>query len=111
MPSHVEPTSSPSGVTAPSPVTATRRRSGGIRSATQLSVHHVDRLANSHDRLGLLIRDLHPELVFEGHEKLHDAQAVHIEVLLEMGLLGDLGLFQPELRNEHLTQPVGYFIS
>src|SRR5690349_7366929 len=57
----------------------------------------IDRLTDSLDLLGVLVRDLDPELVLELHDQLDEVERVRVEVLLERRLFGDLILFDAEL--------------
>jgi hypothetical protein len=73
-------------------------------------VDQVDCLPDRDDRLGFLVGDLDVELVFEGHEELDDAEAVHIEVLFEVGVVVDLRLIEPQLGDEHPGETLRDFV-
>src|SRR5512140_1993649 len=66
-------TSLPTGLTAPRPVTTTRRRPVMLRlrpsGLLQVGVDVVDRLLNRADLLGLFVRDLALEFVFQCHHQ------------------------------------------
>src|SRR5438105_9624881 len=57
----------------------------------------VDSLPDGRDLLGVLVRDLDPELVLELHDQLDEVERVRVEVVLERCLFGDLILFDAEL--------------
>src|SRR3954471_22993087 len=57
----------------------------------------VDRLADGRDLLGVLVRDLDPELVLELHDQLDQVERVRVQILLERRLLGDLIFLHTEL--------------
>src|SRR5206468_7668976 len=61
----------------------------------------VDGLADGRDLLGVLVRDLDPELVLELHDELHEVERVRIEIVLERCLLGDLILLDAELLRQY----------
>src|SRR4051812_17191534 len=98
----------PSGDTSPTPVTATRRRSldlkigircggwrcrgGGAVLVSDVVLDVVDRFFHVADLLGLLVRDLDPELLFEGHHQLDDVQGVRSQIVGEAGFQRDLFL-------------------
>jgi hypothetical protein len=43
----------------------------------------VDGLSDSRDLLGVLVRDLDPELILELHDQLDEIERVGVEILLE----------------------------
>src|SRR5436305_5768162 len=103
----------PRGETRPTPVRATRRgsvfKAGSLLRLGRavdlvlvpdvvLDVFHG--LADVADLLGLLVRDLDPELLLEGHHQLHDVQGVGPQVLGEARLQGDLFFVDPELLDD-----------
>jgi hypothetical protein len=49
------------------------------------------------DFLGILVGDLHAELLLEAHDQLHEVQRVRIQVLDEGGGRGDLLFVDTEL--------------
>ena len=61
----------------------------------------VDGLPDSRDLLGVLVRDLDPELVLELHDQLDQVERIGIEVLLERSLVGDLVFVDAELLDEY----------
>src|SRR5690606_37972953 len=91
-PSHSASTPTPSGETAPIPVTTTRMRWGVIgggpgKAASELAVDHVDGLADGVDVLRLFVGDLDAELVLERHQQLDYAERIDLEILFEARLL------------------------
>src|SRR5437588_11620011 len=56
------------------------------------------------DLLGIFVRDLHAELLFEAHDQLDEVQRVRVEVLDERGLGSDLLLVDPELLDDELLE-------
>src|SRR5947199_2181043 len=71
----------------------------------------VDRLADGRDLLGVLVRDLDPELVLELHDQLDEIERVRIEVLLERGLLRDIRLLDPELLGQDFLDSLEDFLA
>src|SRR4051794_30998811 len=71
----------------------------------------VDRLADGRDLLGVLVRDLDPELVLELHDQLDEVERVGVEVLLERRLLGDVRLFDPELLGQDFLDSLEDFLA
>src|SRR5215469_14222539 len=81
----------PMGVTAPSPVTTTRRLS--TLSASLLVLFDVrDRVSHRSDLLGVLVGNLEVALLLERHHQLHRVERVGPEVLDELGVRVDLVL-------------------
>src|SRR5678816_3008864 len=94
----------PSAVMSPVPVMTTRRFDMGKDLAPApgpalllVGVDVVDGVPDGLDVLGLLVRDLHLELLFHRHHQLDDVQAVRTEVLDEGGLGLDLVLTHAQL--------------
>src|SRR6185503_15902277 len=54
--------------------------------------------------LGILVRDLHSELLFQAHDELDQVEGVGVEVFDERGLWGDLFLVDTELLDDDLLQ-------
>src|SRR5829696_6491122 len=71
----------------------------------------VDGLADRLDLLGILVRDLDPELILELHDQLDEIERVRVEVFLERRLLGDLALLDPELIGQDLLDPFEDFLA
>src|SRR5262249_19609235 len=71
----------------------------------------VDGLADSCDLLGVLVRDLDPELVLELHDQLDEVERVGVEVLLEGRLLCDVGFLDPELLGQDFLDPLEDFLA
>src|SRR3954469_18622727 len=98
---HVGSTPQPSGVTMPRPVITTRRisppawttprRPGprarpASRASGSVLLEELDRVADRHDRLGGIVRDLDVELLLERHHELHGVEAVGAKVVDEVGV-------------------------
>src|SRR2546425_8179319 len=91
-------TSLPRGVSAPMPVTTTRRGSTALRVVLDV----LDRVADGHDLLGVLVRDLDVEMLLEGHDELHRVERVGSQVFDELRRGGDVVLLHPELLHDDL---------
>src|SRR5512135_3303760 len=101
----------PRGETRPMPVTTTRRsgffsllmrrtiRRCAERGGALLGVPHdiVDGLADRGQLLGLVVGDIQPELLLEGHDQLDGVQGVGTEIVDEGRVLGDLLLTDAQL--------------
>src|SRR6202162_6261702 len=85
----------PSGVTRPRPVTTTLRSTRCILFL--VLVDEVDGVLHGLDVLGLLVGNLHFELLFHRHHQLDDVERVGPEVLDEGGLRLDPSVPDPEL--------------
>src|SRR5919199_3317919 len=79
---------------------ATRSRRGRSSFALLVRRDVVDSLTDGLDLLGVLVRDLHAELVFELHDQLDEVEGIGVEILLERGLFRDLALLDPELLDQ-----------
>src|SRR5688500_1937626 len=115
-------TSSPTGVIRPVPVITTRRfisrsvlgklgraapggtarilSSCGARSRSgtlTVALDVIDGVAHRAQLLGLLVGNLHPELLLEGHHPLHGLKRVRAKALDERRLRGDLLRIDAEL--------------
>src|SRR5436305_5622058 len=103
----------PRGEMRPTPVRATRRgsvfkagsflRLGRARDLVLVPgvvLDVVHGLADVADLLGLLVGDLDPELLLEGHHQLHDVQGVGPQILGEARVQGDFFLVDPELLDD-----------
>src|SRR5512143_4187543 len=117
--SHVLRTSTPRGVTAPSPVTTTLRMSllppappaiGGCRGSRLFLVRGdvLDDVVDGLDLLGLLVGDLDPELLLHLHHQLHDIERVRPEVIDERRRVGDLVHVTFQLLRHDLAYPLFY---
>src|SRR2546425_12001219 len=88
----------PMGVMTPPPVTTTRRRViggtsragdaplpllSGVLAYVGFDVFH--RLAHRGNLLGVLVRDLNTELLFQGHHELHHVERVSAEIIHKRG--------------------------
>src|SRR6476646_10219554 len=71
----------------------------------------VDGLADGRDLLGVLVRDLDPELVLELHDQLDEIERVRVEILLERRLLRDVRLFDPELLRQYFLDSLEDFLA
>src|SRR5919198_4777447 len=100
IPSQYAFTPTPTGVTAPSPVTTTRRTLLAHRGL--LGDHQVGRFADGLDAGDLVVRDLDAELLLEGEDDLDQVERVGVQVLLEAGVGRDLVRIDTELRGENL---------
>src|SRR5919199_4778901 len=87
--------------------------SSSMRPARSLLVRGdvVDSLTDRLDLLGVLVRDLDPELVLELHDQLYEIERVGVEVLLERRLLRDLALLDPELLGQDFFDPLEDFVA
>src|SRR4029079_6933670 len=77
-----------------------------IRSRWLLLVllDELDGVGDLLDLLGVLVRDLHPELLFEAHDELDQVQGVGVEVFHERRLGRDLFLVNAELLDDDLLE-------
>src|SRR5581483_7931332 len=71
----------------------------------------VDGLPDGCDLLGVLVRDLDPELVLELHDQLDEVEGVCVEVLLERRLFGDVRLLDPELLGQDFLHTLEDFFA
>src|SRR5438067_1369012 len=88
----------PTGVSAPSPVTTTRR--GSTILGVVLDV--LDGVADGHDLLGVLVRDLDVEVLLQGHAELSGIEGVRAQVFDELRGRSDVVLLHPELLDDDL---------
>src|SRR6266403_1426208 len=88
----------PTGVSAPSPVTTTRR--GSTILGVVLDV--LDGVADGHDLLGVLVRDLDVEVLLQGHDELDGIEGVRAQVFDELRGRSDVVLLHPELLDDDL---------
>src|SRR5689334_10858960 len=99
------PTSAPSGVTMPRPVTTTRLIEPPAAGKTRLPGsscrlirgwsggrlgEELDRVADRQNRLGRIVGNLAAELFLEGHDQLDSVERVGAEVVDEARVLGHL---------------------
>ena len=68
---------------------------GGSGLLVRLGV--VDRLLHGGDLLGVLVRDLRFEFLFQGHDQLDRVERVRAEVVDEGSVVGDFFLLYPQL--------------
>src|SRR5262245_61165314 len=82
-PFHVAAVPIPSDDTRPMPVMTTRllKRPGSLFLALAVGFYIVDRFLDARDLLSVLVRDLDPELLLEGHHELHRIERVGSEVV------------------------------
>src|SRR5260221_484817 len=71
----------------------------------------VDGLPDGRDLLGILVRDLDPELVLELHDELDEVERVGVQVVLERRLFGDLILFDSELLRQNFFHTLEDFFT
>src|SRR5258708_23623077 len=71
----------------------------------------VDGLPDGRDLLGILVRDLDPELVLELHDELDEVERVGVQVVLERRLFGDLILFDSELLRQNFLDTLEDFFT
>src|SRR5581483_2942063 len=87
----------PTGVSAPSPVTTTRGVSTiGLRVVLDV----LDHVADGHDLLRVLVRNLDVEVLLQGHDELHGVERVGAEVFDELRVGIDVVLFHAELLDD-----------
>src|SRR5215467_105695 len=104
----------PTGVSTPSPVTTTRASDRACSRPTRITpslslgvvLDVLDRVPDRRDLLGILVRDLDVELLFEGHDQLDRVQRVGSQVFDELGRRGDVVLLDPELLDDDLLDPL-----
>src|SRR5262249_23117216 len=94
----------PIGVTAPSPVTTTRRLSTLRPLLVLFDVG--DGVSHRGDLLGVLVGDLEVEFLLERHHQLDGVEGVRPEVLDELRVRVDLVLLHPELLTDDLLDPL-----
>src|SRR3569833_3198741 len=100
----------PRGVTAPIPVTTTRRSSIDVpfpstRSADGLG-EVTDGITEGLDRLGGVIGDFDGEFFFEGHHQLDLVEGIGAQVVDEAGLVGHLLGIDIEVLHNDLADAV-----
>src|SRR5215470_1110856 len=88
----------PTGVSAPRPVTTTRRGSTVLRVVLDV----LDGVADRHDFFGILVRDLDVEVLLEGHDELDGVEGIGAQVLDELRGRSDVVLLHPELLDDDL---------
>src|SRR5262245_61743412 len=112
----------PSGETKPTPVSTTRRRSGKLKRrvgsrgrsvAAERSVlvpgvllDVLDGVLDGADLLGVLVRDLDPELLLERHYQLDDVERVGAQVVGEARFHRHLVGIDAELLDDDVLDPV-----
>src|SRR6267378_3648881 len=100
----------PTGVSAPSPVTTTRRvvidraprARPEIGAPSRILLDVLDRVADGHDLLGILVGDLDVEMLLESHDELNRVERIGAQILDELRVRGDLVLLHPELLDDDL---------
>src|SRR5919109_5680261 len=92
----------PTGVSAPRPVTTTRRGSTALRVVLDV----LDRVADGHDLLRLLVRDLDVEVLLQGHDELDGIEGVGAQVFDELRGRSDVVLLHSELLDDDLLDLV-----
>src|SRR6202023_2162101 len=66
----------------------------------------ADRILHRHDLLGRVIRDLAPELLFEGHHQLDGVEAVGAQIVDEAGVFGHLRFVDAQMLDDDLLDPI-----
>src|SRR3954454_9623498 len=93
----------PRGDTRPTPVTTTRLLTGPpCDSSLLLAVRFdvLDRFLDARDLLRVLVRNLDPELFFEGHHQLHRVERVSPEIVHERGVRGHFFFIDAQLLHD-----------
>src|SRR3990172_11669435 len=106
----------PTGLMIPRPVMTTRRRDNvaplcvdyGISALLGVADNVIDRLLHRRDLLGFLVRDLHLELLLEGHHQLDRVERGGAPVIDEGRLVLGLGLVDAQLLGNDLLDPLFY---
>src|SRR2546426_1280271 len=91
----------PTGVSAPMPVTTTRRGSTALRVVLDV----LDGVADGHDLLGVLVRDLDVEVLLQGHDELDGIEGVGAQVFDELRGRSDVVLLRSEEHTSELQSP------
>src|SRR6266850_132281 len=109
-PAHVSLVPMPSADTSPMPLTTTRLFTAPsaplwlapacllLGLGVRLDV--VDGFLDAGDLLGVLVRDLDPELLLEGHHELHRVERVGAEIVDERGIGRDFLFIDAELLHD-----------
>src|SRR4029453_10550978 len=80
----------PSDDTSPMPVmTARLFKLGPLFLSLGVCVDVIDRFLDAGDLLGVLVRNLDPELFLEGHYELHRVERVRAQIVHERGIRRD----------------------
>src|SRR5829696_8309675 len=99
----------PTGVTAPSPVTTTRCKV--LPHRRLLGDHQVGGLADGLDASDLVVGDLDAELLLEGEHDLDQVERVGVEVLLEAGVGGHLVRLHSQLGGQDVLHRLDNFLA
>src|SRR5258707_528943 len=67
----------------------------------------ADRILDSHDLFGGVIRDFAAEFLLEGHHQLDSVEAVRTQIVDKAGILGHLGLVDAEMLDDDFLDPLG----
>src|SRR5215218_4003749 len=94
----VESTSVPTGVTSPRPATTTRC----AELLPDFLVEVIHGIADGPKLLGVLVRDIDVEFLFERHDLLVGVEAVGAEVFHKTGLAGELLALDAELLDDDI---------
>ena len=79
---------------------------GGVRLCGGLGLEVRHRIADALQLVGVLVRDVDPEGLFQLHHQLDDVERVRTEVLDELGLRRELLHVDFELLRDDLLDPV-----
>src|SRR3954470_19895379 len=99
-----------SGDTSPTPVTTTRllNRPPALLLALGVRLDVLDRFLDARDLLGVLVRDLDPELLLEGHHELDGVERVGPEIVDERRVRRHFFFVHAELLHDDALDFVGY---
>src|SRR5262245_14742649 len=100
----------PMGVTAPNPVTTTRRLSTLCASSLLVFLDVVDGVSDGRDLLGVLVGDLEIELLLERHHQLDGVERIGPAVVDHLGIGMDFVLLHPELLADDLLDPLLHWL-
>src|SRR5262245_4095451 len=92
----------PTGVSAPMPVTTTRRGSTGLRVVLDV----LNSVADRHDLFGVIVRDLDVEVLLQGHDELDGVEGIGAQVFDELRGRSDVVFLHSELLDDDLLHLV-----
>src|SRR3954471_13874921 len=99
-----------SGDTSPTPVTTTRllNRPPALLLALGVRLDVLDGFLDARDLLGVLVRDLDPELLLEGHHELDGVERIGAQIVDERGVRRHFLFIDPELLHDDALHLVCY---